>query len=307
MVPASRKWRLRHIFLWLLLAGLVCWWRGPDYRRAFELELFPSGGAFFQPDFFQEWASARNRFNDLPIYTPHAITLERYLGMRPNTADPHFIAINAHPPTAVLLALPLAGLNFADAFALWNVLSLLALAASAGLIVYHLELPFSLWDLLPAVTLLLLCYPFSQQMVLGQLNLLLLLLLTGTWAADRTNRPIWAGVLLAAATAVKLFPAFLFLYFVLRGRWRVVAAGIVTFVLVTALTALVLGPQAYRDYFGEALPTASLWRGCWHNLSLSGLWFKLLIHTDRCRRLKFSRSCEAPRWRGQALPAEPSR
>jgi len=77
------------------------------------------------------------------------------------------------------------------------------------------------------------------------------------------------------AAAIKLYPAFLFLYFVLRGRWRVVAAGGVAFVLVTALTALVLGPQAYYDYFLQVLPRTSLWRSDWHNLSLSGAWFKL--------------------------------
>src|SRR5581483_7187098 len=112
-------------------------------------------------------------------------------------------------------ALPFAGLNFADSFALWNILSLVSLAASAWLILYQLGMPFSLWDLLPAATLLLLCHPFWHQMVHGQMNFMLLLLLTGTWAADRTGRPIWAGVLLAVAAAIKIYPAFLLLYFVL--------------------------------------------------------------------------------------------
>jgi hypothetical protein len=261
--------------LWLVLAGLVCWWRGPAYRQAFVVNYYPYGGTLFQPDFFQEWASARNLFNGLPIYTPHEITLERYLGMRPNTSDPYFIAVNAHPPTSVLLALPFAALNFADAFALWNVLSLLALAVSAGLIVYNHGLPFSIWDLLPAITLLLLCNSFRHQMIQGQLNLVLLLLVTGTWAAERTGRPVWAGVLLAAAAAIKLYPAFLFLYFAMRGRWRALAAGAVAFFVLTALTALILGPQAYTDYFLHVLPRTALWRSNWVNLSLSGVWFKL--------------------------------
>jgi hypothetical protein len=271
----SPRWQKRHVLFWLLVAGIVGWWRGPAFRLAFEPNFYPRGGWFFQPDFFQEWASARNRFNDLPIYASHAITLERYVGIRPNTADRYFIAVNAHPPTSVLLAIPLAGLDFADALPLWNLLSLLALVASAALIVHQLDLPFSFWDLLPAVTILLLCYPFQHQMVQGQLNLVLLLLITGAWAADRSAYPIVAGVLVALATAIKLYPGFLFLYFVLRGRWRSVTAGSLAFVSITALTALVLGPQAYADYFLRVLPGTSLWRGDWHNLSLSGLWFKL--------------------------------
>jgi hypothetical protein len=274
-MTALPRWQWRHVFFWLMLAALVGWWRGPAFRLAFEPNFYPHGGTLFQPDFFQEWASARNRLNGLPIYAPHEITLERYLGLRPNTADRYFIAVNAHPPTSVLLAFPFAGLEFVDALPLWNLLSLLALAASAWMIVSHLGLPFSFWDLLPAFTLLLLCRPFQHQMVQGQLNLVLLLLVTGAWAADRSDRPIWAGALLATAAAIKLFPAFLFLYFVLRRRWRAVAAGSVAFVLVTALTAVILGPQAYHDYFLQVLPRTSLWRSDWHNLSLSGLWFKL--------------------------------
>lgn len=272
---STPRWPKRYILLWLLLTVLVCWWRGPAFRLAFEPNFYPPGFGLFQPDFFQEWASARNRFQGLPIYTPHEITLERYVGIRPNTADRYFIAVNAHPPTSVLLALPFAALPFTEALPLWNLLSLVALAVSAWLIVHHLHLPFSFWDLLPAVTLLLLCHPFQHQMVQGQLNLVLLLLVTGAWAADRSDRPLWAGTLVALAAAIKLYPAFLFLYFVLRGRWRAVRAGIVAFVLITALTALVLGPQAYADYFWHVLPRTSLWRSDWHNLSLSGVWFKL--------------------------------
>lgn len=222
MDSSSRRWYLRHIVLWLVLAGVVCWWRGPAFRRAFEPEFYPPGHKLFVPDFFQEWASARNRFYGLPIYTPQEITLQLYLGVQRPPNDPAFIGLNAHPPASVLLCLPFAGLKFADAFALWNVLSLAFLAASAGLIVRQLDLPFSLWDLLPAITFLLLCHPFWHQMVHGQLNLLLLLLLTGVWVADRNSHPRWAGTLLGLATAIKFFPGFLFVYFVLRRDWPAV-------------------------------------------------------------------------------------
>ena len=158
---------------------------------------------------------------------------------------------------------------------LWNVLSLAFLAASGWLIVHHLDLPFSPWDLLPTIALLLLCHPFWHQMVHGQLNLLLLLLLTGVWAADRSGHPRWAGTLLGLATAIKFFPGFLFVYFVFRRDWSALRAGLLALAAITALTAVVLGPEAYRSYFLEVLPRTSQCRGDWHNLSLSGLWCKL--------------------------------
>jgi hypothetical protein len=271
----ASRWQWRHVLLWLVLTGMICWWRGPAFRRAFEPEFYPSGSGLFLPDFFQEWASARNRFNGLPIYTAQAITLERYLRLWSNPNDPFFIAFNAHPPTAVLLGMPFTRLDFAEAFALWNALSLLFLAAAGWLIVRQLDLPFSPWDVLPALSLLLLCYPFWHQMVHGQLNLLLLLLLTAAWVADRGGHPHWAAMLVAWATAIKLFPGYVFIYFVLRREWSAVRTGLLSLAGITALTMLVLGPECYRSYFLEVLPRTAQWRSEWPNLSLSGLWCKL--------------------------------
>jgi hypothetical protein len=225
-------------------------------------------------DFFQEWASARNFRSGLPIYTNQGQTMDLYLGVRLpyRSFGIHF---NAHPPPSVLLVLPLAWLDYPDAFLVWSLLSLAALAVSGWLIVRHLGLPFSAWSLLPAVTLALVCNPFRQQMIQGQLNLVLLLLLVGLWAAERSDRAAWAGVCLGLAAAIKLFPALFFVYYLLRRRWAVLAWGAGTLALATALTAAVLGPSAYQGYVRDALPAVALFYGWWPNISLTGFWFKL--------------------------------
>lgn len=293
MEQPSQRWPWRYIIFWLLLAGLACWRYGPTYRRAFQVELYPSG-VLFLPDFFQDWASARNRFQGLPIYTSQFITLERYLGFWHNPNARFFIELNAHPPSAVLLGIPFAGLRFADAFALWNVLSLAFLVASCAIIVRQLGLPFPLWYLLPAIALALKCYAFWEQMVHGQVNLLLLLLLTGAWAADRSGRPHWAGTLVAVATAIKLFPGFLFVYFLLRREWKAVRTGLLALAAITVLTALILGPEAYRSYFLEVLPRTSQWRTEWGNVSLSGLWCKLFESPMHLRLIEVQPLVHAP-------------
>jgi hypothetical protein len=101
------------------------------------------------------------------------------------------------------------------------------------------------------------------------------LLLTATWAADRTGRPVGAGVWLGLATAVKLFPGFLFLYFVARRQWRSVFAGGVSMLAVTGGTALILGWETYRDYAEEVMPVVAAYRDWWPNASLLGFWAKL--------------------------------
>src|SRR5579885_3325367 len=93
--------------------------------------------------------------------------------------------------------------------------SVVALAGSLVVVPRTLKIPFSAWSLAPLVVLLLLCFPLWQQCRLGQLTLLLLLLVTCTWAAERSGRLRLAGTLLGMATCVKLFPCYLFIYYTL--------------------------------------------------------------------------------------------
>jgi hypothetical protein len=244
-------------------------------------------------DFYQEWASARNYWQGLPVYTDQRVTIPLYLGKK--DLDPHDreIEVNAHPPAAILLALPLASLPYRDAALVWNLGSLLMLVVSLYLVGQGLRIPFSLWSLFPTATLLLLCTPLLMQLHLGQLNLVILVLLTGVWAADRSGRPLLAGTCLGIATAIKLFPGFLFLYFMLRGRWKAVIAGVVSLFLLAGLTAGLFGPEAYRYYFLVVVPRVAKFRGLWANASLVGFWVKLFDPPSEYPRV-------VPIWRSPA-------
>jgi hypothetical protein len=201
--------------------------------------------------------------------------MRRYLHGEPYAVGMDLIEYNAHPPTSVLFVLPLGLLSYSNAWLLWSVFSLLCLGLSVWQFRRFHPSALTLWSLLPCTALLLWCNPFRQQMNQGQLNLVLLLLLTGTWAADRLERPWLAGGLLGAATAFKLFPGYLFLYFVARRQWRPLAAGIATFLVLTAATMTVLGIRCYYDYAMIAVPSLEKYRVFWPNVSLAGLWHKL--------------------------------
>jgi hypothetical protein len=271
-LPTGRR------LLWVALAAVVCALQGPEFVRDMRPPL--DRGL----DFFQDWASARNRTEGLPAYTPHEETAERYLGVRVDPGDPFFVPVNAHPPTSVLLALPLARLSYSDAFLVWALFSLAAFGGSVWLVGRELGIRCSAWSLLPAATLLLVCYPFRLHVQQGQLAIVLLACVTGAWVAYRRGRQGLAGALLAAATAVKLFPGFLFLFFLLRGRWRVLVGGAISFVVLAILTATALGPDVYAAYFREVLPGVGDFRSGWGNVSLTGVWFKLFDPiTDRMR------------------------
>lgn len=254
-------------FVWVGLAVFVALLQAPEFLD--DLRPEPTQGV----DFFQDWASARNYLNGRPIYEDLGRAIRDYLELPGDVVV--YIPVNAHPPSSVLLCLPFASLAYPDAVLAWNICSLTMFAGALWLIVRDLELPFQWWSVAPLVVLLLVAYPFRQQMLQGQWNLLLLLLLTGVWHFERTGRPTWAGALLGLATAIKIHPAVLFLYYVARRQWTTLWAGAATVALVTAMTCALVGIDTFRQYAFSVLPSIESQYGSLHNVSVMGFWGRL--------------------------------
>ena len=92
-----------------------------------------------------------------------------------------------------------------------------------------------LWVCMPAV---------GSTLWRGQANLLVLALLTGCIAASIRGRRAGAGWWLAAATCIKVIPALLILYPLVRRDWRMLAHFTLGMVLgMAVIPAVVLGPE----------------------------------------------------------------
>ena len=187
--------------MWAALAVLVSLTQGPGFVRS----LTPAAGE--SVDFFQEWASARNFLDGAPIYTDLEVSAARYLGRRSRPVKGswsartltrrrrccwRFRSVCWTTPRHTDLEPPVA-----------RRVCRKPRASGTGP-----GAPPPSWGILPAITLLLICNPFRQQVNQGQFNLLLLLLMTGVWTAERSGRSALAGMLLGAATAFELFPGF---------------------------------------------------------------------------------------------------
>lgn len=262
-------WTATRKGVWSIVALLVLCLRGPVFVQM----LMPPQTVLV--DFFQEWSSVQNWRRGLPIYEHHEQAAARYLGFSFDPKDYSAVEWNAHPPPAVLFAIPLAWLSYPHATLAWNLLSLVLGAASLWVINRELEVARSWRPLLALVPLALMFDPLLSQAFYAQLNLLLLFLIVGAWSALRQNREILAGVCLGTAAAVKLFPALLFLYVLLRGRWRVFGAGMAAGCAWLAASLVVFGVDAYRDYVLQVIPHVDEWRSSWGNLSLAGWWSRL--------------------------------
>lgn len=251
--------------LWAILCLCGCAFIGPLFLDAMR----PAPDRV--NDFYQDWGSARNHQIGLPVYSHHAVSIPRHLQIPFDPAAG--VDYNAHPPTTVLLTLPFAFLDYRDAVLAWNTISLAAFLISLVVTARILHAPAWLWT--PVLAALPFCHPLYGSLFQGQLTLILVLLVTATWALDRSGRSDVAAVALGIAIAIKLFPAYLLLIPAAQGRIRPILIALTTFVGLSAVAALVLGWGAYRDYIDVVLPAQTRFRSLGYNYAIAGLWHKL--------------------------------
>ena len=248
----------------VLLAGLDFF--GPVYLRVFRPPADKTA------DFIQEWLSVRNYYSGHPIYESQSVSGPRHM---PTFPAPH-LQYNAHPPGSVLLALPFAGLSYHDAHFAWNLVTTPLLLLAVALAMRELCAPFRVWHLLPLAAVLVWAEPIRSTIAYGQLNFVLVFLLTAGWVCDRRGHPTAAGVFVGLAAGVKLFPAFVFAYFLFSGRWRGLIAGMVTAVAVNGVAAAAFGVGEFGDYVRDVLPSLEVWGKSFPNVAPSGLWGRLV-------------------------------
>jgi hypothetical protein len=251
-----------------LIAGV--WAFGPKYVYSFRL---PAG---LTTDFLQEWLSARNHFAGHPVYEHQVASAARHMPEMGYTEQTLVLHYNAHPPGSVLLALPVAGLGYRDAHLAWNLVTTPMLLLAVALAVRELCVPVRWWHLVQVAAVLIWAEPVQATILYGQLNFVLALLLTLAWVFDRRGRQVPAGVCVGLAAGLKLFPAFVFVYFLFSGRWKGLLAGVLAVAAVNAAAVAVFGVGAYQDYARDVLPDLKRWEGTWPNVSLNGLWVRAL-------------------------------
>ncbi|QEL18101.1 glycosyltransferase family 87 protein [Limnoglobus roseus] len=268
LTPATRTWSEWRILRWFLFLLICVAAYGPHYLEAFRPPPNKLG------DFHQEWLSARNFAHGGRAYAPQRDIAQEHLGI-PAEEAARLLPWNAHPPVSVLLALPLGTLSFRDAQLVWNLANVPLFVLSLVLIVRGIGMPFSATSVLPTAALTLACHPIYSQFQHAQLNIILMTLITLGWHFDGRRDFGWAGAAIGAAVAVKLFPAFLFLYFLASRRWRALAAGTIVFVALQGVALLVLGVDDCRTYVEQVVPSIVNYESSRQNVSLAGFWLRI--------------------------------
>jgi hypothetical protein len=151
---------------------------------------------------------------------------------------------------SILPILPLSSLPPLQANRCWLVISLGSLFLAVAVLKKITDLT---WRRIGVLTFLAIA-PLHNNFLLGQVHILMFLLLAlAAWLYFR-DRPFLSGIVLAAAAAMKIYPAFFLLFFLVKRQWRA-AAGLACGVAGAWLLSLYLfGETACRTYFREILP-----------------------------------------------------
>jgi len=109
--------------------------------------------------------------------------------------------------------------------------------------------PTPLWRSRPGLAVMLLGFgPAWETLLTGQVNALAMLALVLALACDLRGRPWLGGLCLALAVVLKTSPAALLLFYLVRGRWRVLAGAGVGLGAASAVAALQFGGDILVDW-----------------------------------------------------------
>ncbi len=187
----------------------------------------------------------------------------------------YFVDYAVSPPTFALAVAPLALLPYPVAWGIWQFLSLVALGGALALIVREIRPPFPPLTWMALGCLILLFPPLSFHMIYAHTEVFILLLLVGAWVSLRRGREVSAGLLLALAGVLRLYPLFFLFLLLQRRAWRALLASFVGGLALVLLAGLAAGPESYLRYLGVLRNDISTFYPLWGNASLWGIVHKV--------------------------------
>jgi hypothetical protein len=140
------------------------------------------------------------------------------------------------PPSFIETFSPLARLDRKTAFWIWQAAQFLCVVAAVLLLARGNDPPLGAAPTIIALSMVLMSRPFAGALVWSQIAPMLLALLCAAWFCARRNRSAAAGMFMALAAFLKLFPAGAAGYFLFSRQWRALSWTVGFFVAGVLLT-----------------------------------------------------------------------
>ena len=222
----------------------------------------------------------QDNFVDLSVY----INAARIALAHGNVYEPHVSQIPFnYPPTSLLFFSPLAILPKSITAVIFLFASVTSLLISIWLLT---EMLFTKTKRLIAFLLFsaifMQYFPTKFTLTLGQINLIILLLITTAFYFFKKNKDMHSGIFLGIATLIKIFPCFLILFFIKEKKWKTVFSFIITVGVGIGLTLLFFSPSLIIFYFESVAGNLFLQGGemSYFDQSLNSFLLRLSVASD---------------------------
>jgi hypothetical protein len=188
-----------------------------------------------------------------------------------------FAAHYKYPPLFAALIEPLRPLGFRRAARVWLVFLEACYAAAFVLLCRTFGLSFRSPAFYAATITVLVFQPSLDSLGGGQLDALLLLLLTAAWMSLAAGRESAGGPPIALAAMLKVYPGLMAAHLVVRRRWRAAAACLASAIGLLALSVLLAGWPAHSEFFTGVLPANAAGTAWVENQSLFAFFARAFV------------------------------
>jgi Glycosyltransferase family 87 len=157
-----------------------------------------------------------------------------------------------YTPAFIEIFSPLARIDQQTAFWIWQAAQILCMVIAVLLLARGSASPLGPAPTIIVLSLVMMSSPFAAALVWSQIAPMLLALLSAAWFCARRQRPAAAGLWLALAALLKLYPAAVAGYFLFGRRWRPLGWTIGFF----AAGVLLTNPAHWIELVTHGLPIA---------------------------------------------------
>lgn len=183
-----------------------------------------------------------------------------------------------YPPTALLLFIPLSVFPIEITRVFWQLIILLSLIISIqiGLKLLNIKPNIIIW--LATLSLAILSFPIRHTFGMGQVSIIILFLILMSFYFAKTEKNLLAGLFLAFAIGIKLFPIIILPYLLLKRKWRLFIYSILFLLIFIGLSYLIVGSIGWQKFFLVLpKPDFTLSRGYYFEQSITAFATRLNI------------------------------
>ncbi|MBP7652672.1 DUF2029 domain-containing protein [Candidatus Dependentiae bacterium] len=200
-------------------------------------------------------------FQKLNQYKEKSLYFEDFFAQY-EAAKNYKVFFRPYPPTTSLIYIPFIKIKYeiaADIFFYINIIILITCLFLAGSLIGLKKI--TEWNLLIFLSILFL--PFFHSIIYGQINLLILLILMMIIKIDLSEgipvhiKNCLIGALISSGAMIKLFPAFMILFFLIKKRFSVLIYVFLFSLFFICLTIWIYDLNTWVYYIKEVVPVTS--------------------------------------------------